>query len=149
MKEVAKTYLMNITTAGAELPDDSWIEHINQDCTTDTSGPSNPTSLSPYEKIKIPFLQMTSSQTETDLCCLALSPRITKPVCAGKGTPAGLCESCWGSKRHCKRGKLEYNPLDMVVQNFPRSNLLECLDTYCETLKVEGTFATQSRQVFT
>jgi len=37
----------------------------------------------------------------------------------------------------------------MVVQNSPRSNLLHCLKTYWDTLKVEGIFAMASRQVFT
>ena len=52
-------------------------------------------------------------------------------------------------KKHYKRGKFEYNPLETVVQNLLRSNLLKCLDTYWDILKVDGIFATQSRQVFT
>ena len=37
---------------------------------TETSGPSCPMSLSPYEKIEEPFLQMLKLQTEADPCCL-------------------------------------------------------------------------------
>ena len=136
-QEAAKAYLMNITTAeslefepGAELSDDSWMEYINEDCMTNTDDPSCPTSLSPYEMIKKPFLQMTSSQTEADPCCSASSPQITKSVSPGKDTPAALCESCRELKKYRKRGKLEYNSLETVVQTLPRSNLLECLDTW-------------------
>ena len=39
--------------------------------------------------------------------------------------------------------------LDIVMQNLPRSNLLDCLEAHWETLKVEGIFAIPSRQVFT
>ena len=155
-QEAAKAYLMNITTAeslefepGAKLSDNSCMEYINDDCMTEASDPSYPTSLSPYEKIERPFLQMTSSQTEVDPRCSASSPQITKPISPGKDTPAALCESCREPKKHRKREKLEYNSLETVVQNLPRSNLLECLDTYWDILKVDGIFATQSRQVFT
>ena len=48
-----------------------------------------------------------------------------------------------------KRRDLEHNMLDTVVQNLPRSNLLDCLEAHWETLKVEGIFAIPSRQVFT
>ena len=132
-----QAYPMNITTAeslefehGAELSDDSWMEYINEDCMTDASDPLYPTSLSPYEMLENPFLQITSSQTEADPCCSASSPQISKSVSLGKDTPAALYESCRELKKYRKRGKLEYNSLETVVQNLRRSNLLECLDTY-------------------
>jgi hypothetical protein len=37
----------------------------------------------------------------------------------------------------------------MVVQNLPRRNLLHCLKTHWDIVKVEGIFAMPSRQVFT
>jgi len=155
-QEAAKAYLTRITTAeslefepGAELCDDSWMEYINEDCMTDASDPSYPTPFSPHEKIEEPFLQMTNSQTEADPCCPASSPQVANPVSPGKGTPAALCESCREPKELRKRGMSEYNTLDTVVQGLPRSNLLDCLKTYWDILKVEGIFAMPSRQVFT
>jgi len=154
-QEAAKAYLTSITTAeslesepGAELCDDSWMEYINEDCMTDASDLSYPTPFPPYEKIEEPFLQMTNSRTEADPCCPASSPQLANPVSPGKGTPAALCESCREPKKHRKRGMSDYNTLDTVVENLPRSNLLNCLKTYWNTLKVEGIFAMPSRQVF-
>ncbi len=92
---------------------------------------------------------MTDSQTEADPWCPVSSPQVANPVSPGKGTAVALCESCRGSKKHRKRGTSEYNTLDTVVQGWPRSNLLDCLKTYWDTLKVEGIFAMPSRQVFT
>ena len=154
-QEAAKAYLTRITTVeslefehGAELcGDDSWIEYINEDCMTDASDPSYPTPFFPYENIGEPFLQMTNSQTETDSCCPASSPQVANLVFPGKGTPAAFCKLRRESKKHGKRRDLEHNTLDTVVQNLPRSNLLDC--PHWETLKVEGIFAIPSRQVFT
>ena len=75
--------------------------------------------------------------------------KLASHVSPGKGTPATLCESCRGPKEHHKRRTSEYNTLDTVVQNLPRSNLLHCLKTYWDILKVEGIFAMASGQVFT
>ena len=67
-QEAAKAYLTRITTVeslefepGAELcGDDSWMEHINEDCMTDASDSSYPMPFLPYENIGEPFLQMTN-----------------------------------------------------------------------------------------
>ena len=154
-QEAAKAYLTSITTIESlvlepevELCDDSWMEYINEDCMTDASDLSYPMTCSPHKKIEEPFLQMTNSQTEADPYCPALSPQVANHVSPGKGTPAALCESCREPKKHHKRTS-EYNTLDMVVQNLPRRNLLHCLKTHWDILKVEGIFAMPSRQVFT
>ena len=116
---------------------------------TDASDSSYPTPFSLYENVGEPFLQMTNSQTETDSCCPASSPQVANLVFPGKGTPAAFCKLRRESKKHGKRRDLEHNTLDTVVQNLPRSNLLDCLEAHWETLKVEGIFAIPSRQVFT
>jgi len=155
-QEAAKAYLTSITIVESlvlqpevELCDNSWMEYINEDCMTDASDPSYPTPFSPHEKIKEPFLQMTNSQTEADPRCPVSSPQVANPVSPGKGTPAALCESCREPKELRKRGMSEYNMLDTVVQGLPRNNLLDCLKTYWDTLKVGGIFAMPSRQMFT
>ena len=125
------------------------MEYINEDCMTDTSDPSYPTPFFPYKNIGEPFLQTTNSQTETESCCPASSPQVANPVFPGKGAPAAFCKLRRESKKHGKRRDLEHNPLDIVVQNLPRSNLLDCLEAHWETLNVEGIFAIPSRQVFT
>ena len=61
-------------------------------------------------------------------------------VSLGKGTPAVFCKLRQESKKHGKRRDLEHNTLDTVVQNLPRSNLLDCLEAHWETLKVERDF---------
>ena len=141
-QEAAKAYLTRITTVeslefepGAEFcGDNSWMEYMNEDCMTDASDSYYPTPFLPYENIGEPFLQMTNSQTETD------------PAFPRKGAPAAFCKLRRESKKHGKRRNLEHNTLDTVVQNLPRSNLLDCLETHWETLKVEGIFAIPSRQ---
>jgi len=136
-QEAAKAYLTSITTAEsleleteAELCDDSWMEYINEDCMTDASDLSFSMPCSPHEKIEEPCLQMANSQTEADPCCPALSPQVANHVSSGKGTPVALCRSCQEPKKHRRRGISQYNTLDMVMQNLPRSNLLHCLKTY-------------------
>jgi len=122
------------------------MEYINEDCMTNASDLSYLMSCSPHEKIKEPCLQMANLQTEADPCCPALSPQVAN---LGKSTPVALCKSCQEPKKHRKRRISQYNTLDMVVQNLSRSNLLNCLKTYWDTLKVKGIFVMPSRQVFT
>jgi hypothetical protein len=156
-QEAAKAYLTRIfdiesveSEPGAELCDDSWMEFINEDCMTDdASNPSYPTPSSSYEKNEEPLLQMMSSQTEADTSCPEPSPQIANSASPGKGTTTTLCESCRRSKTHHNRERSEYGTLDAIVQDLPRSNLLDCLRTHWETLKVAGIFAMPSRQVFT
>ncbi len=156
-QEAAKAYLTRIFDIesvefepGAELCDDSWMEFINEDCMTDdASNPSYPTPSSSYEKDEESLLQVINSQTEADTSCPESSPQIANSASPGKGTTTTLCESCRRSKTHHNRDRSEYRTLDTIVQGLPRSNLLDCLKTHWETLKVEGIFAMPSRQVFT
>lgn len=153
-QEAAKAYLTSTTFESlvlepeVELCDDSWMEYINENCMTDTSDLSCPMPCPPHGKTEEP-LQITNSQTEADPSCPTLSRQVTNHVSPGEGTSAALCESCREPKKHHKRRTSEYNTLDMVVQNLPRSDLLHCLKTYWNTLKVEGIFAMPSRQVLT
>jgi len=125
------------------------MEYINEDCMTNASDLSYLMSCSPHEKIEEPFLKMMNSQTEADPCCTASSLQVVNHISSEKGTSAALCESCQESKKHRKREISQYNMLDMIVQNLPRSNLLHCLKTYWDTLKIKKIFAILSRQVFT
>ena len=57
-QEAAKAYLTSVITAESlvlepevELCDNSWIEHINEDCMTDASDLSYPIPCSPHKKL--------------------------------------------------------------------------------------------------
>jgi len=90
------------------------MEYINEDCMPHASDLAYPIPCSPNEKIEEPFLQMTNSQIETEIYCLASSLRVANHVSQGKGTLAALCESCREPKKYHKRRISEYNSLDMV-----------------------------------
>ena len=47
-----------------------------------------------------------------------------------------------GNQRNITREDVEYNVLDMVVQNLPCSDLLHCLKTYWDILKGGGDICT-------
>ena len=152
-QQAAKAYLTCITAVeslefepGAKLCDSLWMEYIDEYCMTNASDYSYPT---PSRKIEEPLLHMTNSQTEADPCYPAPSPQIANPVPSGKCAPAALCDSCWEPKKHRRKGTLRNNTLDTVVRGLPRSHLLDYLGSRWETLKMGGTFAVPSLQVFT
>ena len=152
-QQAAKAYLTRITAVeslefepGAKLCNNSWMEYIDEDCMTNASDYSYPT---PSRKIEEPLLHMTNSQTEADPYYPSPSPQIANSVSSGKCTPAALCDSYWEPKKHRRKGTLGNNTLDTVVRGLPRSDLLDYLGSRWETLKIKGTFAVPSLQVFT
>lgn len=146
-REAAEAYLTrisNIESVESESgADASWMEFINEDCVIDASNPSYRTPLSPAREVDEPLLQTTQSQIDTGLYCSALSPQL-----AISASP-GLNQHCGKSRTYLKRDRSERDTIETVVQGLPRSNLLECLGTHWETLKVEGIFAMPSREVYT
>jgi len=119
--------------------------------TDDANDSSYPTTFSLCKKMEVPLLQKTYSQTETNTHCPSWSPQIANPVSSVKDITATLCERCkctkCESKTHHVKRRSEHNTLDAVVQGLPRSNLLDCLETYWEIWRMEGTFAIPTRQV--
>ena len=91
------------------------MEYINEDCITNASDSSNPTSFFSYENIGEPFLQITNSQIETESYYPASSPQVANLVFPGKGTPAAFYKLRRESKKHNKRRDLKHNTLDTVV----------------------------------
>lgn len=140
-REAAKTYLTRISNGeSVEVEsgaDGSWMEFINEDCVTKASTPSYPTPSSPAMEVEEPPLKTAQSGIDADWYCSASSPRLVSP------------EHCGKSRTPLKGERFERETLEAVVHCLPRSNLLECLETYWETLKVEGIFAMPSREVFT
>lgn len=137
-REAAKAYLTRISNgesveaeSGADV---SWMEFINEDCVIEASTPSYPTPFAPAREVEEPPLK---TRIDADSYCSASSPRLVSP------------EHCGKSRTHLKGERSERETLEAVVHCLPRSNLLECLETYWETLKVEGIFAMPSREVFT
>ena len=152
-QEAAKAYLTRITAVeslelepGAELRDNSWMEYNDNEI--DAGDPSCPTPFSPSGKIE-PLLQTTNSQTGADPRSPASSPQIANAVSPKEDTLPALSDSCRGPRKNSKKPTSGYNTLDTVAQGLPRSDLLDCLRIYWDTLKVEGIFTMPSRQVFT
>ena len=106
---------------------------------TNASDPSYPTLFSPFGKINEPLCRWrTSKQKLTHdaqhfhLKSLILYPR-------EQAYPRRFASR--EPKKHRKRGSSKCNTLDTVMQDLPRSDLLDCLENHWETLKVEGMFA--------
>ncbi len=120
------------------------MEFINEDIIDDASEPSQATPLSPSGKIEDLSLQTIGSQTEADTPYPAPSPPIAGPLSLARSTTPGPCEE---SPARQKRKSSDDKIMEAVVQGLPRSDLLDCLETYWQALTMEGIYAMPSREV--
>jgi len=151
-QEAARAFLVSLTNVEPvefepeAASCDSWMDFINEDFMNDASEPSQSTPSSPSGKIEDLSLQTIGSQTEADTPCLAPSPPTANPLSLARSTTPGPCEEPAARQ---KRRSSDDKIMEAVVQGLPRSDLLDCLETYWQALTMEGIYAMPSREVLT
>ena len=156
-QQAAKDYLTRISSEEpievepvAEACDDSWMEFINHEYTSDANSPSYPTPLSSCGQIEEPRLQRVDSHIDADSKHPASLLQIT---CLGPSAGSTIVEGCskkrQGSNTGSKRNIYSDVMLEACVKIIPRRHLVDCLAIHWEAMKTDGIFAMPSRQVFT
>ncbi len=152
-QEAAKAFLVSLTNVESvalepeTTTDSSWMEFINEDFMNDSSEPSQSTLSSPFRKTEDRPSRTTVSRRENDKCDPVLPLRTAHSPT--RGTNSGSGEHSQGPEVHEKRRTFDHNIMEAVVQGLPRSDLLDCLERYWQTLTTEGIYVIPSRQVFT
>jgi len=153
-QEVARAFLVSLTIVEpvefepeVASCDDSWMEFMNEDLMNDISEPSQSTPSLPSGKLEDLSFRTIGSQTEADTPCPAPSPHTANPVSPNTSTTSGSYENCRESEARQKRGRSDYDVLEAAVQGLPRSDLLDCLETYWQALTREGIYTMPSREV--
>ena len=155
-QEAAKAVLVSLTNIEPVVlepetitEDDSWLEFIHEDFMIDSSEPSPSKSPSPIGKIEDQSLPTAVSQIGDQRSDRAVSLHTANLISPMRIATSGSCEDNQELRAYPKKGRLDCNILEAVVQRLPRCDLLDCLETQWQTLTTEGIYMTPSRQVLT